>query len=71
MKKTDVLNELRGLSPEDLKERLRSLNEELMKLRFSKVAGQLDQTHRVREVRRDIARVATVISEQQNGTLAA
>ena len=61
MKRRDFLNEIRGLSREDLKEKARGLSEELMKLRFRLGTGQLDQTHRVRELRRNFARIQSLL----------
>jgi len=52
-------SELRELSPEQLEDRLRELREELFNLRFQYATRQLTNTARVREVRRDIARVLT------------
>lgn len=63
MKKKDFLTELRGMSADDIKAKQRELSEELMKLRFRDAAGQLDQSHRLKEVRQDIARVSTVLAQ--------
>jgi large subunit ribosomal protein L29 len=52
-------SELRELSPEQLEDRLRELREELFNLRFQYATRQLTNTARIREVRRDIARIAT------------
>jgi large subunit ribosomal protein L29 len=52
-------SELRELSPEQLDDRLRELREELFNLRFQYATRQLTNTSRIREVRRDIARVLT------------
>jgi len=52
-------SELRELSEEQLAERLRELREELFNLRFQYATRQLTNTARIREVRRDIARVLT------------
>ena len=52
-------SELRELSPEQLEDRLRELREELFNLRFQYATRQLTNTARIREVRRDIARVLT------------
>ena len=52
-------SELRELSQEQLDERLRELREELFNLRFQYATRQLTNTARIREVRRDIARVLT------------
>jgi large subunit ribosomal protein L29 len=52
-------SELRELSEEQLDDRLRELREELFNLRFQYATRQLTNTARIREVRRDIARVLT------------
>ena len=52
-------SELRELSAEQLDDRLRELREELFNLRFQYATRQLTNTARIREVRRDIARVLT------------
>jgi large subunit ribosomal protein L29 len=52
-------SELRELSQEQLDDRLRELREELFNLRFQYATRQLTNTARIREVRRDIARVLT------------
>jgi large subunit ribosomal protein L29 len=52
-------SELRELSQEQLDDRLRELHEELFNLRFQYATRQLTNTARIREVRRDIARVLT------------
>jgi large subunit ribosomal protein L29 len=52
-------SELRELSPEQLGDRLGELREELFNLRFQYATRQLTNTARIREVRRDIARVLT------------
>lgn len=63
MKKQDFLKEVAGLDKQALKERGRLLSEELMKLRFRKSSGQLDQTHRLREIRRNRARVNALLAK--------
>jgi len=52
-------SEIRELSEEQLDDRLRELHEELFNLRFQYATRQLTNTARIREVRRDIARVLT------------
>ena len=59
--------ELRGLSRETLNEKVRELKEELFSLRFQGATGQLDNTGRLREVRKDIARIYTVLQERNLG----
>ena len=62
MKKREFLKEISGLNLEALNSRARELAEELKKLRFRVASGQLEQTHRLREVRRNLARVLGKIS---------
>ncbi|NLF25546.1 MAG: 50S ribosomal protein L29 [Deltaproteobacteria bacterium] len=62
MKHKEFLGELRKLSAVELKERARALAEEMMKLRFRKSGGQLEQTHRLRELKKNMARVQTVLN---------
>ena len=52
--------DLRGKTPDELKDSLLSLKKEQFNLRFQRATGQLENTSRVREVRRDIARVKTI-----------
>jgi large subunit ribosomal protein L29 len=55
---------IRELSEVDLKAREKELQEQLMKLRFQKAVGQIDNGLKVRETRRDIARVKTILKEK-------
>ncbi|MEN8237857.1 MAG: 50S ribosomal protein L29 [Actinomycetota bacterium] len=57
--------ELRKLSYKELGERLDESKEELFNLRFQLVTNQLDNTARIKEVKRDIARVNTVMRSQE------
>ncbi|MGB9867177.1 MAG: 50S ribosomal protein L29 [Bacillota bacterium] len=57
--------ELRELSDVDLASKLKSLKQELFNLRFQMATGHLENPARIREVRRDIARVLTVMREKQ------
>ena len=59
--------ELRELSDEELVERLRESKEELFNLRFQMATGQLDNNRRLRTVRREIARIYTVMRERELG----
>jgi large subunit ribosomal protein L29 len=56
--------ELREMSLEELEDRYAGLSQELFNLRFQKVGGQLQDTSSIRKVRRDRARVMTVLREQ-------
>lgn len=55
------IKQLRGKSPADLSAQLLELRREQFNLRMQKGAGQLTQTHQVRKVRRDIARIKTLL----------
>jgi large subunit ribosomal protein L29 len=59
--------ELRALDGDRLEELLREAKEELFNLRFQNATGQLDNTARLRAVRKDIARVYTVMRERELG----
>ena len=56
--------EVRALNPEEVKSKLADAREELMKLRFQQVTGQLTDTSRLRILRREIARMETILNEQ-------
>jgi len=57
--------ELRDLTNAELNEKLANLKDELFKLRFQLSTGQLDNPARIREVRKDIARVNTILRERE------
>ncbi|GAB38323.1 50S ribosomal protein L29 [Gordonia sp. w5E2] len=59
--------ELRDLSDTDLVDRLKESKEELFNLRFQMATGQLDNNRRLRTVRREIARIYTVMRERELG----
>ena len=59
-------NDLRNKSVEDLKTELSNLQREQFNLRFQLKTGSLQQTDNVRQVRRDIARINTILSEKLN-----
>lgn len=60
-------SELRNLNKEDLSGKLNSLSEELIKLNYQKRMGSLDKPHKFMVVRKDIARIKTVLREQEIG----
>jgi large subunit ribosomal protein L29 len=60
MKTKQRFADIRGMTPDQLQDELLSLKKEQFNLRFQRATGQLENTSRVREVRRDIARVKTV-----------
>jgi large subunit ribosomal protein L29 len=57
--------ELADLDAEQLAEKLAEAKEELFNLRFQNVTGQLDDQHRLREVRKDIARIFTIMRQRE------
>jgi large subunit ribosomal protein L29 len=56
--------ELRGKTPDQLRDQLTQLKKEAFNLRFQKATNQLDNTARMRQVRRDAARVKTILTEK-------
>ena len=59
------VGELRTKSENELKDSLLGLRKEAFNLRFQRASGQLENTARIREVRRDIARIKTVLHQRQ------
>ncbi len=57
------VDELRGKSVEELNEELVAAKKELFNLRFQNATNQLDNTSRIKEVRKNIARIQTLIAE--------
>jgi large subunit ribosomal protein L29 len=65
MKKATELKQLRDLSPRELRDRETELAERLFTYRVQKVTGQLEKPSKVREAKRDLARVLTVLHEKE------
>ncbi len=63
VKTNKYVNELRAKSNQELKEELVSAKKELFNLRFQNATSQLDNTSRIAEVRKNIARIQTIITE--------
>ncbi|HEY3695129.1 50S ribosomal protein L29 [Phenylobacterium sp.] len=59
------IDEIRGMTPDQLAESLLNLKKEQFNLRFQRATGQLEKTHRVDEVRKDIARIKTTLRTKQ------
>jgi large subunit ribosomal protein L29 len=57
--------QMRDQTTEELQDRERDLAEQLFALRLQKVTGQLEKPDRVRQVRKDLARVLTILHERQ------
>ena len=64
MKTSAYLEELKTQSVADLQEQLVNAKKELFNLRFQNATNQLDNTSRIKEVRKQIARIQTVITEK-------
>ncbi len=64
-KKKLTPDDFRGKTPDELSEQLVKLKKEQFNLRFQRANGQLENTGRVRAVRKDIARIETVLTEQR------
>ena len=64
MKATKFTEDLRKMSAEELNAKLKELKEELFNLRFQHAINQLDNPQRMVEVKRNIARVMTILSEK-------
>ncbi|CAM3496999.1 50S ribosomal protein L29 [Hydrogenibacillus schlegelii] len=59
--------ELRELTNQELEQKIRAWKEELFNLRFQHATGQLDQPHRLKEVKKNIARAKTILRERELG----
>jgi large subunit ribosomal protein L29 len=59
------IDEIRGMTPDQLSETLLNLKKEQFNLRFQAATGQVEKTHRVDQIRKDIARIKTVLRAQQ------
>ena len=64
--KSTKTNDLRDLKSGEIESKLTDAREELMKLRFQQVTGQLTDSSRLRILRREIARMQTILREQAN-----
>jgi large subunit ribosomal protein L29 len=62
--KNNIVNDLRAKSIADLQDELVSAKKELFNLRFQNATNQLDNTSRIKEVRKNIAKIQTVITEK-------
>ena len=64
MKTVELLSELRGLSVDDLRQRARDLDERVFRLRLQSSMGQAEAGNKVRPLRRERARVMTILREK-------
>ena len=65
MKKTNFVDELKNKSVDELNAQLVEAKKELFNLRFQNATNQLDNTSRISEVRRNIARISTIIAQNE------
>ena len=65
MKSKDYVQEMNGLTTDKLLDREKELKEQLFNLRFQLATGQLENTASLKSVRKDIARVKTVLRQQE------
>ena len=66
MKSKQFMEELKGKSVAELNEALVAAKKELFNLRFQNATNQLDNTSRIKEVKKNIARIQTVLASAQN-----
>ena len=66
MKTKDFMNELNSKSVDDLQKDLVAAKKELFNLRFQNATNQLDNTSRIKDVRKNRARIQTVIAQKAN-----
>jgi large subunit ribosomal protein L29 len=64
MKVPEKLAELRGLSDDDLRRRIGEIDEQVFRLRLQSSMGQSEAGHKIRPLRREMARVKTVLREK-------
>ena len=60
------IGEFRDLGPEELKQRVKDLDDQLFRLRIQKSMGQLEAGHKLKSLRRDIARIKTALREKES-----
>ncbi len=61
------IEDLRKLTTEELQEKIKESKEELFNLRFQQATGTLEKPVRLRELRKDVARMKTIIREREKG----
>jgi large subunit ribosomal protein L29 len=64
MKVTEQLTDLRARTPDDLAQRARELDEQVFRLRIQKSMGQAEAGHKLQPLRRELARIKTVLREK-------
>ncbi len=67
MKVNEVVKELRALSDEELISKVKEAKKELFDLRLKQSTGSLEKPSRIRELRKNVARMQTILKERENG----
>lgn len=67
MKVNEVIKELRSLSNEELETKIKESKKELFELRLKQSTGSLEQPSKIRELRKNVARMKTILAERENG----
>ena len=67
MKVNEVVKELRALSNEELVTKIKESKKELFELRLKQSTGSLEQPSKIRELRKNVARMKTILAERENG----
>ncbi len=67
MKVNEVVKELRAMSDEDLANKIMESKKELFDLRLKQSTGTLEQPSKIHELRKNIARMKTILAERENG----
>ena len=63
--------EIRDLAPAEITTKLREVREQLLQLRMRRQTGQVEKTHELRTLRKDVARLETILNEKKRSTVAA
>ena len=63
--------EIRDLAPAEITTKLREVREQLLQLRMRRQTGQVEKTHELRTLRKDVARLETILNEQKRAAVAA
>ncbi len=67
MKVNELIKELRALSNEELEAKIKESKKELFDLRLKQSTGSLEQPSKIRELRKNVARMKTILAERENG----
>jgi large subunit ribosomal protein L29 len=65
------VGEIRDLAVDELQQRVKDMDDQLFRLRIQKSMGQLEAAHKLKAVRRDLARIKTVLREKETAAAAA